>query len=125
MLRVITFIFVSILPFNSLAEKRESLWSENKDAEAVCINGHEDSNSCFVIIGRLTVDITSVENGNLGKLGLRPRSAYSRIISFPSKWLKASENEYMVNITTQAWFEGQRYTVSEPVYIRDGIYYRR
>lgn len=124
MLRVIVFIFFT-LPLISFAETRESLWSNNKKAEAVCINRLEGGNHCFIIIGNKKVDITAVENTNLGKLSVKPRNAYSKIISFPSKWLKSTEEEYVVNITTQAWFKGQRYTATEPVYIKNGAYHQR
>ena len=50
---------------------------------------------------------------------------YEKVISFPSKWVTASEPEYLVQITTQAWFKGQRYTVTEPVFIKNGIYLQR
>lgn len=111
-----------VMPLLADAESTE-LWSNNKEALAVCINN--DSNKCYVSIGNIKVDITKVEGANLGKLGIRSRNDYSKIINFPSKWLRASNNEYIVNITTQAWFESQRYTVTEPVYIKDGVYQQR
>ena len=122
MLRKYLLIILSLLPLFASAEAL-MLWSNNKEAQAVCMNG--DSNKCYVAIGKSKIDITKVEGANLGKLGIRPRNAYSKIINFPSKWLQASNNEYMVNITTQAWFEGQRYTITELVYIRGGVYYQR
>jgi hypothetical protein len=115
-------MILSLLPLFASAETVE-LWSNNKKALAVCMNG--GSNECYVAIGTTKIDITRVERANLGKLGIRPLKAYSKIVNFPSKWLQASNNEYMINITTQAWFEGQRYTVTEPVYIKGGVYHQR
>ena len=122
MLRKYLMIYLSLIPLFANADTKV-LWSKNKKALAVCINS--DSSKCYVSIDSIKVDITKVEDANLGKLGLRPRNAYSKIINFPSKWLQASNNEYLVNITTHAWFNGQRYTVTEPVYIKDGIYHQR
>lgn len=99
------------------------LWSKDKKARAVCENS--TSNRCYIVVAMTEIDISSVEGANLGKLGIRSSNEYSKIINFPSKWLKASNDEYLVNITTQAWFEAQRYTVTEPVYIKDGVYLPR
>ncbi len=96
------------------------LWSNNKKARAVCKNNI--MNKCFIEVGQTQIDISKVEFSNLGKLGIRSKKDYEKVINYPSKWLKANKNEYIVNITTQAWFKGQRYTVTEPVYIKDGIY---
>jgi hypothetical protein len=125
MSRVTTFIVLIIFSVSCFAEEKMSLLSDGQEAEAVCIVDHESGNSCFIIIRETEVDVTSVESANLGKLSLRSRDAYSKIISFPSKWLKASEEEYVVKITTQAWFEGQRYSVAERVYVTGGVYQQR
>ena len=122
MLRKYWPIIFSIIPLFASTETME-LWSNNKEALAVCKNN--GSNECYIAIGGINIDITKVEHTNLGKLSIRPQKAYSKVISFPSKWLQASNNEYIVNITTQAWFEGQRYTVTEPVYIKNGVYHPR
>lgn len=122
MLRQYWLLSLFLLPLFANAETME-LWSNNKEALAVCVNG--TINKCDIVIGSTQVDVSKVEAANLGKLGLRPRKAYSKIINFPTKWLQAGNNEYLVNITTQAWFEGQRYTVTEPVYIKDGVYHQR
>lgn len=118
-------LFLVLFLFSAYAysDGRKELWSEGKEAVAVCEMG--EPNSCYVVIGATKVDISQVENANIGKLGLRPKSAYDKVISFPSLWVKVRKPAYMVQVTTQAWFEGRRYTVSGPAYIKHGIYVPR
>ncbi|SDB45040.1 hypothetical protein SAMN02927930_01744 [Pseudidiomarina indica] len=125
MYKLIVMLGVLSLSFFAVAEEKVSLWSEGGGAEAVCINESKMISHCFIVVGDVRIDISEVEASNLGKLGLRPKEAYSKVINIPSKWLKVAKNEYMVEITTHAWFEGQRYTVKEPAYVKDGKYYQR
>lgn len=125
---MIRLIFIAlILRFSALsfAENRESLWNGTKEVEAVCINSDDNKNKCFIQVGSDKFDVTSAENANLGKLGLATRDSYSKIISFPTKWLKSADGVYMVEITTQAWLHGQRFTVVEPALVKGGIYHQR
>lgn len=125
---MIRLIFIAlILPFSALsfAENRESLWNGTKEVEAVCINSDDNKNTCFIQVGSDRFDVTSAEHANLGKLGLATRDSYSRIISFPTKWLKSADGVFMVEITTQAWLNGQRYSVIEPALVKGGIYHQR
>lgn len=125
MYRLIIVVGALSLSFFAFAEEKVSLWSEGGEAEAVCINESGIRNHCFIVVADVHIDVSQVEASNLGKLGLRPRDAYSKVLNIPSKWLKVAKNEYMVEITTHAWFEGQRYTVKEPVYVKDGKYHQR
>jgi len=116
-------IISCLISLSIYSDERKELWSEGRESLAVWENG--DVNFCYVQIGETEVDVSRVENINIGKLGIRPKSDCERVISFPSKWIKVSNSEHVVHITTQAWIGGQRYTVSEPVYIKNGIYYQR
>ena len=125
---MIRLIFIALLlPFSALSfsENRESLWDSTKEAEAVCINNANGKNECFIQVGSDKFDVTKAEGANLGKLRLAARDSYSKVISFPTKWLKSSSGVYMVEITTQAWLNGQRYTVAEPALVKGGVYRQR
>ena len=116
-------ILLSLFSVSAYTEGRSELWSDGREALAVCeINAQ---NLCYVVIGKLKIDVTQAEHSNLGKLGIRKKEEYETVISYPSKWLTANAPEYMVQITTQAWLNGKRHTVSEPVYIKNGIYLQR
>ena len=65
----------------------------------------------------LTVDLSAVESGNFGKLGRR-LADYDRFETRPIAWLPRQDGLFQVEIQTQAWLAGQRYTVSEPLIIR-------
>lgn len=123
MLRIILLLLLSVISVCSYGDQGISLWSDNKEAKAVCIN--DTKTSCFIFIGSQKINISQVENINLGKLGAKARDAYSKVKSFPSKWLKSDDGEFMVIITTEAWSKGQLYTVSEPVHVKDGVYLTR
>jgi hypothetical protein len=64
----------------------------------------------------LEIDLSAVEGGNFGKLGLRPVE-YDRFETSPIEWLPRQDGLFQVNIQTRAWRAGQRYTVSEPLVI--------
>lgn len=123
MFRIAFLMLLIALSFCSHADQETSLWSENKEAKAVCVNSTKTS--CFIFIGNHKVDISQVENINLGKLGIKARDTYSKVKSFPSKWLKSDDGEFIVVITTEAWLEGELYTVSEPVYVKGWVYLSR
>lgn len=116
-------LLLCICSVSVYSEDRRELWSDAREALAVCEIGTK--NLCYVVINEKKVDVTQAEYANIGKLGIRKFEEYEKVISFPSKWVTASEPEYLVQITTQAWFTGQRYTVTEPVFIKNGIYLQR
>lgn len=37
-----------------------------------------------------------------------------------TKWLKSKNNEHLVSFKTQAWLNGKKHTVSEPVLVKNG-----
>ena len=68
----------------------------------------------------LEVDVSAVEGQNFGKLGRR-RAEYNRFETRPTEWVARQDELLQVNVRTQAWRAGQRYTVWEPlVFRRDG-----
>ncbi|WGL16528.1 hypothetical protein PVT68_17420 [Microbulbifer bruguierae] len=125
MSKAVIFSIITVFALAAQAESAKSLLSENGVAEATCIPLSSIESKCFVISGNNKFDISKVESANLGKIGVRKRADYSKIISFPSKWLKASDAELMVEITTKAWCEGKQHTLVEPVYIKGGVYLQR
>lgn len=100
--------------------ERHELWSGGKSALAFCVLAK--ASSCYVISDELKVNVSQVENLNLGKLGLSSKYKYEKVITFPVEWLKSGDGELMVLFKTQAWMAGKRYTVTEPVLIKNGKY---
>jgi len=43
----------------------------------------------------------------------------------PEEWLVNQDDIQMVKFKTHAWKNGKKYTVFEPVLIKDGRYYKR
>ena len=62
-------------------------------------------------------DVSLVESGNFGKLGTATRNKYEKYKTFPTKWLKTEGDYFQIEFTTQAWKNGQRYTVKEPLVV--------
>jgi len=85
MIRDTYIILLSLFSIVSIASDRKSLWGDGNEAEAVCVINEGSKNECFILAGSEKYDISQAENANLGKLGLRERSSYSKIISFPTK----------------------------------------
>ncbi|MDO5653858.1 MAG: hypothetical protein Q4G39_07115 [Brachymonas sp.] len=65
----------------------------------------------------LEIDLSEVENGNIGKLG-HDRKKFERVETKPIKWISRQDDLLQVEIQTQAWRAGRRYTVSEPLIFR-------
>ena len=94
----------------------------NGDNSALAICYIQNPNKCYILNKKTLVDVSQMENANLGKLGLRKRNEYEKILSIPEKWEESNNGVYLVWFKTQAWRNGQRYTVKEPVYVENGIY---
>ena len=87
----------------------------SKEEGTLCLVVFHDKNSQLKV-----VDVSPVESGNFGKLGFR-RSHYQKYTTFPKKWIAREDDLIQISFVTQAWLNGQRYTVSEPLIIqRDG-----
>ncbi|WP_448549353.1 hypothetical protein [Thalassotalea fusca] len=101
----------------------EVIWNKEMTALAFCTK--EIPNKCYVVDSVQVADVTALESANLGKLGLYSRQDYQKIISFPHKWLRTEKDFYLVSFKTQAWRNGQRYTVKEPALVENGKYQGR
>jgi len=112
---------ILLAPSFSYAENEKNvLWNKDKNAVAFCVS--ESESLCFIVAGETVANVSQAENVNIGKLGITPKSKYERVITVPTKWLRSNNNEFMVSFTTQAWLSGQRYTVTEPVFVKNGKY---
>jgi hypothetical protein len=113
--------FLTIFSLNGIAQETESeLWNEERSASASC--DKDDMPICKITISGVSVDVSQVTYSNLGKLGIYKLSEYERVVTFPTEWLQSNHEIHMVEFKTQAWRNGQRYTVSEPVLIKNGRY---
>lgn len=97
------------------ASASDTLWREDKNAYAYCKPDKETI--CAVVVGSVITDVSAIENKNIGKLGITPKEKYEKVITFPSKWLRSSSNGDLIEFTTQAWMQGQRYTVNGMVFV--------
>lgn len=93
----------------------ETLWREDKNAEAYCKLINETV--CTVVVVGVFTDVSAIENKNIGKLGITPKEKYEKVITFPSKWLRSNSRGDLIEFTTQAWLQGQRYTVNGMVFV--------
>jgi len=114
-------IFASSISYSE--NEKNVLWNKDRSAVAFCVS--ENESLCFIVSGEMVANVSQVENGNIGKLGITPKSKYEKVITFPTKWLQSNNNEFMISFTTQAWLSGQRYTVTEPVLVKNGKYWER
>ncbi|WP_045859807.1 hypothetical protein [Teredinibacter purpureus] len=93
----------------------------DKTALAFCES--KDKTICFVIANNIPTNVSRIENANLGKLGLAGKEQYEKIETFPSEWVAEKQNGNLISFTTRAWRNGQRYTASGPVFVKnDGVY---
>jgi hypothetical protein len=112
-----------LLPFNALGNEdyEQIIWSENRLSLAFC--DQKVRSTCFVICENQLTDVSIVERGNLGKLG--SLNKYEKIVTYPYRWESDVNGECRFWFKTHAWLNGQRYTVGEPVYVKDGYYEHR
>jgi hypothetical protein len=66
-----------------------------------------------------TLDVTRVESGLFGKLGVEGKSGYERYTVSLVRWAEGAQDNDILFVQLQAWKEGQRYTVSGPIAITD------
>lgn len=97
------------------ASASETLWREDKNAQAYCKSSNESV--CTVVVKDVFTNVSAIENKNIGKLGITPKEKYEKVITFPSKWLSSSSEGDLVEFTTQAWLQGERYTVKGIVFV--------
>ncbi|MCP5467843.1 MAG: hypothetical protein H7A32_01065 [Deltaproteobacteria bacterium] len=105
---------------NDLSKHLNSgLWNDDKTALAVVI-----SNSSYVFLAQaegtfLAVNISRVEDANLGKLGIQNKSWYDRVETIPLKWEDRKDKLFQVTMQTSAWKNGKKYTVAELLLIKN------
>ncbi len=104
-------------------ETDEVIWNTDKTAYASCSNGVIPT--CQVVVRGTKVDVSHVTYSNLGKLGIATADEYQKIVTKPISWLKNTTDIQMVEFKTHAWLNGKRYTVTEPVLVKDGRYFGR
>lgn len=98
------------------------LWNSNRTALAVSISRVPKPSIIFVFLKQssghyLAGDVSSVEGGNFGVLGMSGRGAYDRFETTPVEWLHRDDGRFQVVMRTRAWKAGRRYTVSEKLLI--------
>ena len=104
-------------------EKENSIWSKQGNAVAFCL--YENESKCYVIADKNIINVSQVENANIGKLGILRKSAYEKVLTTPVEWLDSGNENLIVSFKTEAWLSGKKYTVTEPVLIKNGEYQQR
>ena len=97
------------------------VWDTNRTAVAVAVP-QPKATVIFVFLRQtnsawLAVDVSAVEGGNFGKLGLGGREPYERFETVPIEWRYFDDGYFSVVMRTRAWKGGKRYTVSETLVI--------
>ena len=87
---------------------RTGLWNSTRTALAVSIpQQYPKASVIFVFLRKRdgtyqTADVSKVEAGNFGKLGLLPRTAYEHFKTTPVEWLHRDDGLFQVRIRTTA-----------------------
>ena len=124
MLRMFLFtLFVSASLAISAQELNVMIWNAEKTASASCYGAGLPT--CQVIVNGAVIDVSQMTYSNIGKLGIAELDEYERVVTEPTKWLESDGTLQMVNFRARAWRGGQRYSVSEPVVVKDGKYFAR
>lgn len=111
--------FLETIPRGTLKKSvARGIWNIPNSAFAFCVK--QNVSTCLVLIkkksGYKVIDVTPVEAGNFGKLG-RPASYYEKYETVATKWFERRDELYQIKFSTYAWYDNQRYTVSEPLII--------
>lgn len=117
----------TLIAFYSLlcgaSENGTAIWNPERSAVAFC--SHEGESRCYVISGENTINVSQVENANIGKLGTAKKEEYEKVVTTPVKWLKSENEILMVSFKTEAWLSGEKLSAIEPVVIKNGNYLQR
>jgi hypothetical protein len=104
------------------ATVQDALWDHTRTAVAVSVPTASATRIFVVLrpnsVAPVLVDISHVENVNIGKLGSGTRSAYDRVASRPTRWMPREDELLQLEVTTQAWKRGTRYSSREPLVLR-------
>ncbi|MCF6439511.1 hypothetical protein L1077_08735 [Pseudoalteromonas luteoviolacea] len=101
--------------FSFVVNANEILLRSDKSAKAYCHKINETV--CIVLVKGVSTDVSAIENKNIGKLGVTPKSDYDKVVTFPSKWLRFNKDGNLIQFTTRAWLKGQRYTIKGMVFV--------
>ncbi len=113
----LTLFAIAVTPAQASEESFPPVWSQDKTAVAIC--EYNESSVCYVVCNDKVVNVSMVEKANLGKIG---HYAYEKVITYPVSWESKSKSHCMFWFQTNAWINGQRHTVKEPVSVHDGEY---
>ena len=111
------------LSTNVIAKALEAgLWNSNRTTVAISINRVPKASVIFVFLKQssgqyLAGDVSGVEGGNFGVLGISGRAGYERFETTPTEWLPRDDGRFQVVMRTRAWKGGRRYTVSEKLLV--------
>jgi hypothetical protein len=111
------------IPTNHIAKALSAgLWNSNRTAVAISINRVPKPSIIFVFLKQssgqyLAGDVSGVEGGNFGVLGISGRAGYERFETTPIEWLPRDDGRFQVVMRTRAWKAGRRYTVSEKLLV--------
>lgn len=96
---------------------KEGLWNKDKSAVAIYFLRPESSIIYIFIFNNdgkiLPVDISTVENGNVGKVGYARKNEYDKFETKPVNWIERNDDLLQINMRTRVWKNGQRYTTYE------------
>lgn len=114
---ILIILAIFAIPVRAIDESHPPVWSQHKRALAHCENG--GITTCYVICNGKVVNVSEVEKANLGKVG---HYQYEKVITYPISWELNDNLSCKFWFQTQAWINGQRYTVKEPVSVTSGEY---
>ena len=119
-------VILYLLAFSQISSGQETpveIWNSDKTASASCVLNKFPT--CQVVLNGKIIDVTKVTYSNIVKLGTLGIIDYEKVVTEPIEWLKNTNDIQLIKFRTQAWRNGQRYTVVEPVLIKNGKYSSR
>jgi hypothetical protein len=83
------------------------LWNSDRTVVAVSIPQQHPKKSLAFVFRQpdgtyLAADVSGVEAGNFGKLGLLPRVEYERFETTPVEWLQRNDGLFQMRVRTRA-----------------------
>lgn len=115
-----------LLTFSHISSGQENpveIWNSDKTASASCVLNKFPT--CQVVLNGKAIDVTKVTYSNIGKLGTLGIVDYEKVVTEPIEWLKNTNDIQLISFRTQAWRNKQRFTIVEPVLIKNGKYLPR
>ncbi len=109
---------------NDIAKALEKgCWNSNFTAIAISINKAPEPSLIFVFLKQangqyLAVNVSAVEDGNLGRLGTPERAAYEHVETILVGWAKRDDGNFEISMWTMAYKAGRRHRIPERLLIR-------